>query len=625
MPLPAALSSRPARISLWVVGGLLLTIVLSLSALWLVQRDQVLPNTWIGAVEVSGMTATEAAEAITPTAEARESDPVVFTFADAEYPATPRELGFEIDVDATVDAALRRGRDGLARDVITRLQAFLTPATVELVEVLDEDVVTAWVDDLADGLDQPEIEGGVTIDPEDASVTAVRSQGEVTVDRTATAELALEAIRTPGEEVLDLPATTTPKRFADEVVDAAAAQAEQALSEPLLLRAGDASLELTPRDLAALLEIEERGSSPGAIELELVITPERLDEELGELASDRFDVAPARASYRTNRTPPVTFDAQLDATFRPVSNPVEVIPGRQGWAFDAELAAPQLTEVVRTGVREVELRREEVDGDFPTSRAEELRPTHLLGTFTTYYQAGLERNQNIQRLADVIDGALVLPGEQFSIDAISGPRSCEQGYVPGGTIVRGELVDTCGGGISQFGTTMLNAAFFSGVQLDEWKAHSWYISRYPVGREATLYYPILDVKFTNNTPGAILVKTAHTSTSITVSLYGIPRATAVSARHGSRTQPRDFTTEVRTTSELPRGQERVLQPGQGGFTITVQRIVELVGGGTDNRTITTVYTPQTRIIERGTADPPRREGPDEDDDEPEDEASDEED
>ncbi len=614
MRLPPALSSRPVRIAGIVTGGLLLVAVLALTTIFVVQRDQVLPNTSVAGVDVSGLPAAEVADAITPTVQARETDPVVFTFEDAEYRAEPRELGFSVDVDSTVEAALGRGRQGLLRDVVTRVRAFRSSADIAMVEEVDEAALTGWIDDLAADLDRPEIAGGITIDAEDASVSAQRSQGAVVVDRAAAAELAGEAIRTPGSQTFELPAETTPQRLRDEVVDAAAATAEQALAGPLVLRADEASLELTPRDLARLIDVEEQGSTPGQIDLQLTITPERLEEELGEVARDRFDVEPTPASYRTNRTPPVTFDAQLDATFRPVESSVEVVPGQQGWAFDAELAAPQLTEVVRSGAREVEIRRAEVDGDFPTERAEELRPTHLLGTFTTYYQAGLIRNQNIQRLADVIDGALLLPGEQFSIDAIAGPRSCEQGYVPGGTIVRGELVDTCGGGISQFGTTTLNAAFFAGVQLDEWKAHSWYISRYPVGREATLYYPILDVKFTNNTPGALLVKTSHTSTSVTVSIHGVPRASAVSARHGQRTRFTTFDTEVRPTDELPLDQERVLQPGQGGFTITVERIVELVGGGTDNRTITTVYTPQTRIIERGTAepDPPPEDDPDED-------------
>jgi vancomycin resistance protein YoaR len=599
-------------------GGVLAVLLLALGTLWFVQRDAVLPNTSVAGVDVSGMSPDEVRDRLADTVEARETDPVSFAFEGEEHVLVPREAGFTIDVEATVDAAMGRGRSGLPGDIVTRLRAFRQPAELELVEVTDRDVITAWVDELADTLDRPEIRGGVAVDTGQVQVLTTPSQGEVVVDRDTAVQLAVSAVRAPGPDAFDLPASTTPQPISDEEIATTAEQVERALAEPLLLRADDTTLELAPADLAAVIGIEERGDVPGAIELRLVVTPERVDEIIGELGAARFDITPTRASYSTSRTPPTTFDAQLNATFRPVSASVALEPGRTGRAFDAELAAVQLTELLREGIREAQLRLAEVESDFPTTLAEELRPTHVLGTFTTYYQAGQTRNQNIQLLADVIDGALVLPGDQFSINEISGERSCDKGYEPAGTIVRGELVDTCGGGTSQFGTTTFNAAFFAGVQLDQWRAHSWYISRYPIGREATLSYPVLDVKFTNNTDGAILVKTAHTSTSVTVTLYGIPRATAVSASHSERTQPRSFQTEVRNTSELRRGQERVVQAGTDGFTVTVTRTIELVGGGTESRTITTVYVPQTRIIERGTAAraaPPPPPDDDEDDDE----------
>jgi vancomycin resistance protein YoaR len=605
--------SRRTAIIGWSLGGVVLALVIALAVLWFLQRGQVLPNTSITGIDVSGMTEPEIRDALATTVEARESDPVTFTFEGEEHVLIPGEVGFRIDVDATVESALGRGRAGLPGDVVTRLRAFRQPAELELIEVTDRDVITAWVDDLADELDRPEIRGGVTIDVEQVEVQRTMSQGEVVVDRVTTVQLATSAVRAPGAQTFELPAATTDQPITDEEIIATAEDAERALAAPLLLSAEDASLELAPADLAALIEIEEQGDVPGAIDLELVVSPERVDEVIGELGAARFDITPTSASYSASRTPPATFDAQLNATFRPVNASVQVEPGRVGRAFDPELAAPQLTELVRAGNREAQLRLAEVEAEFPTERAEELRPSHLIGTFTTYYTAGQVRNANIQLLADVIDGALVLPGEQFSINGISGERSCEKGYQPAGTIVRGELVDTCGGGTSQFGTTTFNAAFFAGVQLDQWRAHSWYISRYPIGREATLTYPQLDVKFTNNTEGAIIVKTAHTSTSVTVSLYGQPRATAVSARHSDRTRPRSFETEVRNTSELFQGQERVLQSGTDGFTVTVTRIVELVGGGTEERTISTVYVPQTRIVERGTRPRPANPPPDEDD------------
>lgn len=602
--------SRRTAVTGWSAGAVVVVLVIALGALWFVQRGEVLPNTSVAGIDVSGMTEADVRDALAATVEARETDPVTFAFEGEEHVLVPEEVGFRIDVDATVDGALGRGRSGLPGDVLTRLRAFRQPADLELIEVTDRDVITAWVDELADELDRPEIRGGVTIDAEEVGVRRTMSQGEVVVDRATAVQLATSAVRAPGTQTFELPADTTQQPIADEEIVATAEDAERALAAPLLLSAEDASLELAPADLAVLIEIEERGDTPGAIDLELVVSPDRVDEVIGELGAARFDITPTSASYSANRTPPATFDAQLNATFRPVNASVQVEPGRLGRAFDAELAATQLTELVRAGNREAQLRLAEVEAEFPTDRAEELRPSHLIGTFTTYYTAGQVRVQNIQLLADVIDGALVLPGEQFSINEISGDRSCDKGYQPAGTIVRGELVDTCGGGTSQFGTTTFNAAFFAGVQLDQWRAHSWYISRYPIGREATLSYPQLDVKFTNNTEGAIIVKTAHTSTSVTVSLYGQPRATAVSARHGERTQPRTFQTDVRTTSALFQGQERVLQRGTGGFTVTVTRTVELLGGGTEQRTITTVYVPQTRIVERGTRPRPAAPPPD---------------
>ena len=201
----------------------------------------------------------------------------------------------------------------------------------------------------------------------------------------------------------------------------------------------------------------------------------------------------------------------------------------------------------------------------------------------------------------MVDGAQVLPGDRFSINGISGERSCSKGYKPAGTIVRGELVDTCGGGVSQFGTTTFNAAFFSGLQLDQWKAHSFYISRYPQGREATLSYPELDVVFTNTSDAPVVVRTTHTATSITVSLYGRPIASRVTATHGDPYDHRPATTETRTTSDLPAGRRRTVQEqGSGGFKVQVVRRVELLGGGTDEQTITTTYQPQNGIVERGT-------------------------
>ena len=589
---------RPfVRVGLWSLAGTLGVLLLLLASLWGLQAGQVLPNTTIAGIEVGGMTEDEARDALAPLVEEREQQPVVLTFQDSTHELAPAEVAYAVDVDATVERALQRGRTGIASGAVERVRSLWREREVGVVQGWDEDALTDWVATTADEVDREESLGAVRADPETLEVEVDLPQGSAEVDRPATRETVEDALRGDGPRERELPAETTEPPLPDDAVEDAAAQVREAIGGPLELRHEGTSLEIPPEDLARLISVRVNDEETA---LELVVPADAVEEVLADEASATFDVAPRDATYEVSRTPPTQFDAMADATFSPVPANVTVSPGTDGRRFDVDVAARQLTELVRAGNRQAELRVETVEADLPTARAEELAPSHLLGTFTTYYSAGQVRNTNIQLLADVIDGAQVLPGEQFSINAISGERSCDKGYEPAGTIVRGELTDTCGGGTSQFGTTTFNAAFFAGLQLNQWQAHSWYISRYPMGREATLSYPVLDVVFTNTGDGVVVVKTAHTDTSVTVSIYGQPVADAVSATHGEQRDRRSYPTEERRTSDLPEGESRVVQSGTDGFTIDVTRSITRPDGSNDSHTITTVYQPQTRIIEHGT-------------------------
>jgi vancomycin resistance protein YoaR len=586
------------------LAALLGLLLITLAVLWTMQRGTVLPNTTVAGVDVSGMSDPEAREALAPTVTAREGDTVTFTFEDESFTVEPTEVGYTIDLDATVRAALDRGRTGLPGDAAERIRSLRTPRDLPLVERDDASRVEAWVEQVAAEVDRDRSPGLVAADPDSLEVEVELPHGSAEVQRDETGAALRAALRDPGPDELELPVATTPQQVPDDEVLAVAEQLERAIAAPLVLSSDGTSLTLEPATIARLAEVVERRVGAAEDEdtalatVELVVTAERIGEVLGDTV-DRFDRAPEDARYTVGRTPPVTFDDQGSTTFRPVAASVGIEPGVDGVRFDPDAAAAQLTELLRQGAREAELRVEVVEPELSTARAEELAPTHLLGTFTTYYQAGQPRSANIQRLADVVDGAQLLPGEQFSINGISGQRTCDKGYEEAGMILRGELVDACGGGVSQFGTTTFNAAFFAGVQLDQWQAHSFYISRYPMGREATLSYPELDVRFTNTTDGAIVVKTDHDATSVTVSIYGQPIAEAVSATHGEPTERTQPTTQTRTSDELACGVEQDVQGETEGFTVEVVRTVERNGGDTDTRSIRTVYLPQNRIIERG--------------------------
>ncbi|HEY7072977.1 MAG TPA: VanW family protein, partial [Acidimicrobiales bacterium] len=145
--------------------------------------------------------------------------------------------------------------------------------------------------------------------------------------------------------------------------------------------------------------------------------------------------------------------------------------------------------------------------------------------FTTYHDPGQPRVTNIHRIADIVRGAVIMPGDTFSINDYVGPRTVAKGFVEAGAIREGEHVDEVGGGVSQFATTTFNAAYFAGLDILTYQAHSESFSRYPPGREATMGFPAPDLKIRNNTPYGILIWPTYTGTSLTVTLYSTPFAT----------------------------------------------------------------------------------------------------
>jgi hypothetical protein len=142
-----------------------------------------------------------------------------------------------------------------------------------------------------------------------------------------------------------------------------------------------------------------------------------------------------------------------------------------------------------------------------------------VGVFTTNHPCCEPRVTNIHRIADLVRGVYLLPGETFSMNEFVGPRTRAGGFVSAGAIRQGHMVQEVGGGVSQFVTTTFNAAYFAGLDFDEYRSHTIYFSRYPYGREATLGIPHPDLILNNTTEYPILIWTEHSDTSVTVTIY----------------------------------------------------------------------------------------------------------
>ena len=224
----------------------------------------------------------------------------------------------------------------------------------------------------------------------------------------------------------------------------------------------------------------------------------------------------------------------------------------------------------------------------------------LVSEFTTYYPCCQPRVTNIQRAAQLLDGTIVRPRTAFSLNEALGKRTVENGFVSAPQIFAGRLEDAVGGGISQIATTLYNAAFFAGVKLVAHQAHQFYISRYPMGREATVSWGGPELIFRNDWPAAILMKLTATSSSITVRFYSTKLGRRVETTTGepyAYVAPRTIT--VRNSALAPGTTSTVQSAGASGFTVQYTRRVFEAPKLIKNERYTVRYDAQNAIVEVG--------------------------
>lgn len=147
---------------------------------------------------------------------------------------------------------------------------------------------------------------------------------------------------------------------------------------------------------------------------------------------------------------------------------------------------------------------------------------YLLGEYTTYTTNEANRNFNVKKAADTINGYIIEPHKQFSYNAIIGNAGKTEGYKTANVISGGKYVKGYGGGICQDATTLFNAALLANLQIDERHAHGLKSTYIKPGWDATVYYGSLDLKFTNiyDFPIKIVAYFDSSVNGVTFKLYG---------------------------------------------------------------------------------------------------------
>ncbi|MFC4004695.1 VanW family protein [Prauserella oleivorans] len=551
---------KPALIAAAVFGVLALAYVADL----LVTSGDVPRGVVVAGVEVGGLSHSEAEDKLRSELEPRLTKPVEYTAGDVQSSFDPTSAGLRLNWQQTLDEA---GDQPL--NPITRITSFFSEREVGVVTESEPNQLENAMAALRNEIDREPVEGNVVF--EDATPKAIEPKNGQELDVAGAQSVILDGWA-DGER-LRLPVRSTPVTITSQAVQAALKDvAEPAVSAPVVVHGEGADGTLEPEEIAAALSFApENGRLVPKIDQKKMVAG--VEEELA-------------STEKEGRDAQIVFEGGAPT----------VVPSEDGNQIKWDVTFKPLMDVLKKDDgRELAAHYEKKPAETTTEEANQLGIKEVIGEFTTGDFAA-DSGVNIRRVAEEVNGAIVKPGETFSLNGHTGPRTAADGYIEAGIIQDGAPGKAVGGGISQFATTLYNAAYFAGMTDAGHQEHSYYISRYPAGREATVFQnadgsSVIDLRFRNDSPTGVAIQTEWTPSSITVRLWGTKQYDVQSVT-GERTNFVPPKTE--------RGPKENCSPSSGapGFTVTDTRILRDPATGAEVRreSRTVRYNPQNKIV-----------------------------
>lgn len=594
---------RPVFIGLIAFGSTLAAVLLVFGIDRATNGGEVLGSVVVNGVDVGGLSERDAIARLQDLETALRDTPVPVTVAGENFSLDPRVISFDLDEQAAVAAAMRNGRSG---NIFGQLGWWLThwgadPVAVEPGYSFDqtrlEEILSEWE---VEGIARPAYPGDVRV--EDGAIVFEYPAAGTGIERDAAFSLLDGTLLDPGRSTVTLPTRLIEPALTQEDIDAAVADAGALVGGDITLVNEDIGTQVVlPRDLLTRsLVITRDDAAP---------TP-RFTMAFDEAAL--MDYVAGFAPYL--ETDPTDAEIVIDDE----AETVTIVPSVPAMQPDPALLLDEIMAAIETPDRTGSLAYAQGrEADFSTEDAEALGIRDLIGEFTTYHPCCQARVTNIQTIARAVDGALVMPGETFSLNDHVGQRTVEKGYVCAGALLGNELVEEgpicIGGGTSQFTTTIYNATFFAGLEDIAHTPHSIWFSRYPEGREATIGWRSPEFIFRNNTENALIIKTSYTDTSITVKIYGDNGGLQVEAGLSNRYGHTGIVKIFRQNNELAapycgvsQGDTstwKKVQSGSPGWSVTVYRYITYPDGTKTTESWPVRYQGAWEIWEADSDDP----------------------
>ena len=575
--------------------------VASLALFELIFIGRIYPGVSINGIALGGKTIQDAASLLSQDIQYPQQGKIVLQDGDKNWVVSPLEIGLVFDGQTTAKEAYQIGRSGsLPENLLTQWVALTRHIDDAPSFIFDERVGGAYLEGVNAQIFKPVVEPSIIVNGTEVGV----KQGEKGHRLHVINSLAMIAMQFHSMQDGIIPLFIEEPNPVVMNVDQQAELARQILSAPMMITmpAGQSDQKgpwaFPPEQLAKLLHfnIVDDGSSAS---YQIGLDKQALESMLNQLApSLAQDAENARFIFNDDTR-------QLDL----------LQPAVVGRELDVAASTQQISDKLLAGEHEIPLVFNITNPAVPSdATGESLGITELVHQEDSYfYGSSASRIQNITTAAKQFHGLLVAPGETFSMAKYLGNISLDNGYAEALIIYGDQTIQGVGGGVCQVSTTLFRAAFFSGFPIVERHAHAYRVYYYEyvagpridenlAGLDATVYVPVVDFKFKNDTPYWLLMETYVNPTyrSIVWKFYSTKDGRTVnwetSGLQNIVKAPKPLYTE---NDELATGEVKQVDWEADGADVTVKRTVTRGEEVLDQDTFTTHYEPWQAKYEYG--------------------------
>jgi vancomycin resistance protein YoaR len=610
---PRVRLGMPLKLALAFAVGVVVALTLGLGAPLAVaaaNEDRALPGVHVGGVDVSGLSRDQIVARLQTSYAYLGQGSIIITTPTGQSTISYAQAGRVADVDYMADQALRVGHAGdPIADALTAIRGAVAGETVPIAVRVDPAQIAAHVRELTLSSQQP---------PRDAKATQVNGAFTYSPSSTGTTidEAALSKAIIDGLSEASTPVTfqvgDVLVKLQPRVSDADAAAAIAAAQRMVV----DVNLRFAPEAAASAAQSP---SPSGTAAQGYTIPAQTIQGWIDFTFDSQGNYGPVVNSSELQaylaKLPGGVLAAPVEpkVTFDSTGNPSGVQGGQDGVGLDPVATAKAVSDYLAglAGGGSARHSLDIVTGPIPPRiTVGNLSDLTIIGAWTTIYYPGETNGNgaNIAVPAKVLNGKIVAPGQRFSFLSAVGPIDAAHGYTSGGVIVHGhsEHTGAMGGGICSASTTMFNAAARAGLQIDQRHAHFYYINRYPIGLDATVYsngYTTWDLWWTNDTPNPIVIRSwtsGHAKAQMTIQLWSLPTGRTVTFSPEYMANVVKATNKTVYVDTLPAGQQYWAEYATPGFdTSRTRTVTDATGKVIHTDTWNSHYTKVDGLLEIG--------------------------